>query len=267
MQPSYSPPATSPAPRIGDWLNEALSLFGRNWVTWCLQGLLYSLLPLVPLLVGMGVFGFGMYTALGVSTANGSVRTEPNVAVVLGVVLAATGIGLVPCLAMLAYFLVGMMHTATRQLRGEPIALGDMFQPGIVGIMGIALRAMGASLVVGLVVVLGLLLCVVPGLLAAALFFYVHPLIVERRLGVWAAMSESIRLTRPHLVNYTLWMLLIYLVQAIGSAVVIGYIVTLPLSVLMWMIAYRDATGDPIFSPSSAVAATNAPEFLPWNEG
>lgn len=262
MQLPYSQPDTPPAPRIGDWLNETFSLFGRDWLTWCLQGLLYSVLPFLPMGLGVVVLSGASILAAASTSGSSTVQATPNL-LALGVGLAAVGTGFVLTMVLATHLLVGMLNTAAKQLRGEPITTGDVFQSGGAGVV---FRALGASVVVGLAIMVGLMFFVVPGLLLAALFLFVHPLIVERGMGVGAALRESIRLTRPHLVNYLLWVGLGYLIQAVGSAVICGSIATIPIWALMWMIAYRDATGDPLLQPTLPTARA-IPEIQPWNEG
>jgi uncharacterized membrane protein len=173
-------------------------------------------------------------------------------------------LGFLLTLALLAHLLVGMTRTAAKQLRGEPISVGDLFKAGGAGTV---LRALGGSLVIGVAVLAGLSLFVIPGLLLAGLFLFVHPLIVDRRLGIFAALQESVRLSRPHLLGYALWVLLAYVVQAVGGMVVFGVIVTTPLMLLMVMVAYRDALGEGHLAYSAASTVTAPAEIWPRNEG
>jgi uncharacterized membrane protein len=260
---SPASPSVSPLSRFGDWFGEAFNLFGREWLTWCLQGLIYSTLPFLPLAIGGGLLFLALAGGSSLPTggsANGSQWLGP---LVVGGTIAMV-VGYLLTIALMVYLLAGMIHTATKQLRGEPISVGDIFQ---IGGAGVALRELGAWLVVGVAVVAGLALFILPGLLLAGLFLFVHPLIVDRRLSIPAALRESVRLCQPHLLGYALWALLSYVVQAVGATVGCGVIATTPLMVLMWMAAYRDAIGEQ--TPAHFSATTNiAPsEIWPRNQG
>lgn len=265
MNSPEHPTTVSPLSRFGDWFGEAFSLFGREWMTWCLQGLIYCILPFVPLAIGGGI----LVGALGFASANlnsvgGDPRATPIASPVILAGIAAFVLGFLVTLWFMSHLLVGMFRTAAKQLRGEAISVGDIFQAGGVGTV---LQAFLGSLVVVVGVLVGVAFFVIPGLLVAGLFLFVHPLIVERRLSIAAALRESVRLTTPHLLGYSLWVLLVYVTQYVGSIVVCGVIATMPLAILMWMAAYRDAVGEQTPPPFSAARNIPPSEIWPRNEG
>jgi hypothetical protein len=59
-------------------------------------------------------------------------------------------------------------------------------------------RLIGADLLVTLLVVIGILLLVIPGLVAINLFAVVGPVIEIEDLRIWAALRRSARLVKPH---------------------------------------------------------------------
>jgi uncharacterized membrane protein len=257
-----NPPAMNTGPRIGDWLSEAFNLFGKEWKTWVLQGLAtLAIVAAVQFLV-IGIAMIPMGAAFFRAMASPNSTTSPgDVAAILGFYGAIYGSAF---LAMFpAYFLMtGMLRTAAKQLRGEPIAVGDLFSGG-----DVYWQVLGASILAGLAASVGMLLCVVPGLLIASLLFYTHPLIVERRLGVTDAMRMSWEAVKPHLWMNLVWIMLIYIIINVGSAIGCGFIATMPIGILMWMIGYRDTLGLPGALPPGAAAQATPPPVYGVNYG
>jgi hypothetical protein len=77
------------------------------------------------------------------------------------------------------------------QLRDEPASIGETIQMGL-GSLG---RVLLVSLRVGIVTLLGTLLCVVPGIIAACMNWVAVPVAVIERPGVRASLDRSHDLT------------------------------------------------------------------------
>jgi hypothetical protein len=75
-------------------------------------------------------------------------------------------------------------------------------------------RLFGASLLYFTLVVVGLVLCVVPGFVVVCLFGLVGPVIVMENLGVRAGFARSYALTRPHIGRMLLLLVLPTLVES-----------------------------------------------------
>lgn len=99
---------------------------------------------------------------------------------------------------------------------------------------------LGASILVGLCVVLGLLLLVIPGIMLALRWMFVQYLVIDKKLGVIAAMKESARITKGHR-----WQLLVFLLAIAGLnilgvlALVVGLLVSVPVTTFALVHAYR----------------------------
>ncbi len=52
-------------------MSEAFTLFGREWLNWCLIGLIYTVLLSVPIVVGYTAIVFIMFAAVGAGAAAG----------------------------------------------------------------------------------------------------------------------------------------------------------------------------------------------------
>lgn len=231
--------APRPTPRISEWFSESCTLFGREWKVWVLQGLLYLMLPLLPVVPGLLLCYAAFFRFLGqVAASSASSTGLPALPAELLSGLGLLLVGAIVSSVLAVYLLAGMTRTATKQLRGEPIAVGDLFTAGEV-----LLPDLAAYLLSTLALSFAFGLCFLPGLLLLGLWLYVHPLIVERRLSVMDAFRQSVAATKPHLGTYILWAVLVYLVFYAGSMVAVGIAATLPLAILMWVVSYRDTFG------------------------
>lgn len=231
----YAPPSPQPptaAPRIGEWFSESFNLFGREWVTWVLQGLVYLLLASIPIIPGFIAY-------IGMIFRAAAAGGEPGLDVILPAMGALYGGS---CLSGVVglYLLCGMSRTAMKQLRGEPISVGDIFSGG-----DVFLPMLGAYILVVLGVYLGLIFCIVPGLVLMGLWVFVHPLIVEGRMGVFEALGRSWETTKPYLRAYVGWALIIALVYGVGGSTGCGVVATMPIAILMMMVSYRDVFEQP----------------------
>ncbi len=249
--PGYPP--VPPGPRIGEWLSESFTLFGREWQTWLGQGAILLFLGMGPLLVGLAAY----YGAIAALIVSGS-RTGPSSTPSLGALFAgigALGVGGLISTFLMVFLMCGMKRTAARQLRGEPIAVRDIFSGG-----DVFLPVLGASLLIGLAASAGIVFCILPGFLIAGMLSLSLPILVEERLGVLDALRKSWEVTRPNLWMFTLWYFLISLIGGLGTyACYIGLIATLPIYSIGLMVAYRDTVGLPGALPPAAAVPVVPP--------
>lgn len=256
--PNSSP---TPTPRLSEWCSEGFTLFGREWKTWTLQGLIHLVLSLAPAAPGLVL----VYSALEhlfaqIPSPGGPSGEFPAIPTDLFVGLGALIVGGSISSILGVYLLAGMTRTAMKQLRGEPIRVGDLFTSA-----DVLLPDLGAYIFLSLVLGLAFSVCVLPGLWLLGLWLFVHPLLVERRLSLPEAFRQSGAATRPHLALYILWAVLIGVVFYAGSVLFIGVVATLPLAVLMWMISYRDTFGLPgaLPAPGAPPASPQHPSHVP----
>jgi uncharacterized membrane protein len=252
-QPGYPGPVLDARPRFGEWMSEAFTLFGREWITWVLITLVYSVVVGIPavVLVTIGVF-IAVALGMGASAAGGD-SSGPAIGAILAMGVFSL-LAVVVTLAFVAYMLAGFTRAAIRQLRGEKIGVGDLFSGGDVLLPVVVvdvLRALG--------VLLGYLLCFIPGLVVGTLWQFAHPLVVERRLTPGEAMKTSWDTVKPHVWMYLVWLLLVGLIAGAGGAIGIGYLATYPIAHLMMVISYRDVFGIPGAVPTAAPGMPGQP--------
>jgi hypothetical protein len=234
-----------PTVRFGEWISEGWRLFTQQWGSWVLLALGLFLGAALPVGVWVAVFVMMMMAA---ESARGAEAEMISLALVFGTFL------LVLLMMPLSVFLnCGMYRAAFKQLRGGQLEFRDLFSG-----KDCFLRALGATILVGILVTIGVLLCVIPGFIVAGLLMFTLPLVVERNLGVMDAMRTSYELTRSQWLSFTLYAFVVQLIATIGSyACYVGLLVTFPLMFTMSAVAYRDCFG--LVGASSYIAPPQAP--------
>lgn len=97
-----------------------------------------------------------------------------------------------------------------------------------------------ASALSGIAIIVGLVLLIVPGIIAAIAFLFVKFLVIDRHLEPIAAMKESARMTKGHRFELFVLVLLLVGLNILGMLLAgIGMLVTIPLSALALVRAYR----------------------------
>jgi uncharacterized membrane protein len=105
-------------------------------------------------------------------------------------------------------------------------------------------KYVGVKILTGLIVVVGLVLLIVPGIIAAIALIFATYLVVDRNLGPIEAIKESARLTKGHRWQLFLLALAIIGINILGAiALLVGLVVTIPVSLLAVVHAYRKLAG------------------------
>lgn len=105
-------------------------------------------------------------------------------------------------------------------------------------------KYLGASLLASIVIGIGFVLLIVPGIIAMVLFMFTTLVVIDRELGPIEAMKESMRLTEGNrwaLLGFILLLMLIFFVGALVFG--IGLLVAIPIISLSVMHAYRQLSG------------------------
>jgi uncharacterized membrane protein len=101
-------------------------------------------------------------------------------------------------------------------------------------------RMLGSSLLLFLIVFVGLIFLIVPGIYLALRFFFTKTLIVDRDLGIIEAMKESAKMTEG-----IKWQLLVFCLAIIGTMILgavalgVGIFVAIPIIWLADVYVYR----------------------------
>ncbi len=96
------------------------------------------------------------------------------------------------------------------------------------------------KILTGIIVIVGLVLLIVPGIIAALALIFATYLVIDRNLGPIEALKESMRLTKGHRWNLFLLALSLILLNVLGAiALLVGLLVTIPVSLFAVAHAYR----------------------------
>lgn len=161
--------------------------------------------------------------------------------VVLGVTLSFT--------LLTGPLLVGMIHMSTRALNGEPVELRHL---------GEGFTKIGKPILTWLILLvavsLGLLLLVLPGIVLSLLWLYAFWFVAQEDELPSDALRSSWRLVRAHLPSTILLALMLVVLNVVGSFLVVGVFIALPLSVLLMTASFEQLT-----APSPAEARPPEP--------
>jgi hypothetical protein len=126
---------------------------------------------------------------------------------------------------------VGITRYALKLARRQPAGIEDVFRGGPI------LAFLGATILISLGVLGGMLLLIIPGIMFALGWMFTAQFIVDRGLPPWEAIGASWRLTSGHKWALALFALLAFGVALLGYlACCVGIFVAVP--VLMIAMAY-----------------------------
>jgi hypothetical protein len=146
--------------------------------------------------------------------------------------------GAVPLLAGVC--MGGLYALCLKLIRHERAEFGDAFA----GFSSDFLPLFLAGIVTGLLTMMGILLCVVPGIYLAVVWVFCLPLVVDRKLDFWPAMEVSRKVVNKHW--WVIFGLLLagLLVNLLGLLVCcVGVYVAQPIVIAALAYAYEDIFG------------------------
>jgi hypothetical protein len=133
-------------------------------------------------------------------------------------------------------FTAGLMKYFLKLIRGEEAQIGDAFSGFGPSIGQLVLL----SLVQMVLVLLGCVLCLIPGIYLSVAWYFAMPLIIDRRMNFWDAMELSRKMITKH------WFIVFAFLVVYGLLVIAGVIaccvgifVTMPIGFAALMYAYE----------------------------
>jgi phage FluMu protein Com/uncharacterized membrane protein len=136
---------------------------------------------------------------------------------------------------------IGQAKYFLKIARGQTAEVTEIFSGG-----PRFLPILGVCLLVGLIVGLGLLALIVPGIILGCMFSQAYYLVLDRRMGVIESMSLSSELTKGNKGTIFLIGLLAFGIMIAGLlALCVGYFVAMPFIALMSAVTYLAITGQP----------------------
>jgi hypothetical protein len=135
--------------------------------------------------------------------------------------------------------IAGLHIFCMKKLLGRRAVFADLFSG-----FNFFIPTLIASLLIALLVSVGFALCIIPGLILAAMYKFTYLFIVDKRMDFWQAMQASHAVVKNDYFGFTMFVLLLILVNFLGLlCLVIGLLITVPLSFAAITVAYRELVG------------------------
>lgn len=139
-------------------------------------------------------------------------------------------------MAVNLYLSLGMTRACLNIVDGRQARISQLFgEPDKI------LRALGASIIAAIMICIGLILLIIPGIFLMIRLAAIIPAIVERNMGVFDAINYSFKLTKGNGFNILLlWLVgIILMLFTIVITCGLGAIIAGPVFTLGWVLCYR----------------------------
>jgi uncharacterized membrane protein len=134
---------------------------------------------------------------------------------------------------------VGFHIFCMKKLYGRHAEFADLFTG-----FNFFVPSLVASLLVSLLVTVGALFCIIPGLVIAAMYKFVYLFILDKRMDFWPAMQASHAVVKNDYFGFTMFLLAMIGVDILGFlCLVVGVFIALPVTIAAITVAYRDVVG------------------------
>jgi uncharacterized membrane protein len=161
---------------------------------------------------------------------------------IMGLIFVALN-GMVPVILQ-GPLMAGFHIYCMKRIMGRATDFSDLFKG-----FNFFVPTLVASLVISLFFFGGTLLCVIPGLVVAAMYKFTYLFIVDKRLDFWPAMQASHAVVRNDYFGFTMFLILMALVNLLGLlCCVVGLLITVPVSLAAITVAYQELVG---FDPTT----------------
>lgn len=157
------------------------------------------------------------------------------VAYIVGALITIFGSIIIITSAPLAY---GLTYMAAKGARGETVEIADVFagfKPDKF------VQSWILFLIIMIPIFIGFLLLVIPGMIIgivfSVIFLYALPLMVIKDAGAVDALKESLEIAKANLQDTIILVVIVMILNAIGSAIWIGTILTMPFSMILLILA------------------------------
>ncbi|WP_294347779.1 hypothetical protein [Prosthecochloris sp.] len=159
--------------------------------------------------------------------------------VVFGLFSRLDFIGPLATTAIASPLFAGFIIVIFMLFKGREVQFGDFFK-GFNYFLPLVL----AGIVSGILIGIGFVLVLLPGIYLAVSYLFVSMLIIDYRMEFWQAMETSRQIVTKNWFSLFVFFLVLLVVNLLGMlALGIGILVTMPLSICSICVAYRDIVG------------------------
>ncbi len=136
----------------------------------------------------------------------------------------------------------GLYNYYLKLMRGQPADLADAFA----GFGSAFLPLVLAHVVSAVLIALGFVCCILPGIYLGVAWKFTLPLIIDKRMGFWDAMELSRKVvTRQWWILFALFIVSGVIKAAGVIACCVGVLATVPIGIAAILYAYEDLLGSP----------------------
>jgi uncharacterized membrane protein len=132
----------------------------------------------------------------------------------------------------------GLTYMAVKGLRGEKVEINDVFEG-----FNRFVKSWVLLLVSVILIGIGYMLLVLPGLILSILLIYSLPLLVIKDYGAMDAIKESIDISKQNFLDSLVLLIIVAIISAIGGITYIGSLVTTPIITLALVAAAESYLG------------------------
>jgi uncharacterized membrane protein len=185
---------------IGAILNEAWAIFKQNVAV-------LVLVAVINVSISMALALFNNVLQMAISLGMHSLG---KTAILITTIAAMLFMQLV-MMVVQVYLTMGLMRINLKLARRQPATVGDLFSGA-----PYLLSGLGANIIIAVVCLTGMLLFVVPGIIAGLGFSFFIFIILDKRCGPIKALSESWRLTDGFKAQIFIWTLTVGMLMVVG---------------------------------------------------
>jgi uncharacterized membrane protein len=135
--------------------------------------------------------------------------------------------------------LAGAHYAFLKKMAGRPVDPND-FTYGFNFFVPLLI----AGVLISVFSTVGFILLIIPGLVVSAMFMFSYLFILDRKMDFWPAMQASHEIVKRDYVGFTLFFLVLILLQIAGAlALGVGLLITIPVMLGAITVAYREIAG------------------------
>jgi uncharacterized membrane protein/phage FluMu protein Com len=242
-------PSVPPAYQSGQIVPQRVGvevIFNYAWQIWKENLGILVVVTLIMIVIKVPIEG-------GVNFVELMLREDGDEALAAGVSL----IGGIFSFLVDVFLWTGQVQIMLKLARRQQAEVGDLFGGG-----PLYLPALGAAILFNIGVGVGMVLCIVPGIIVALMFWPYFSLIVDRKASVTDSFSLAGKITEGNWGTIFLLALLAVGIYIIGFlALCVGLLFAAPLVSLMWTVAYLMMSGQ--LSPYPLYQQLPVPQPMP----
>lgn len=185
----------------------------------------------------------------------GNVGPLLGAVVVMWVIVVVSGWVFIGPIILTGPLLLGLFKMAQSAVREQPVEFGDLFS----GFQKF-LPAFLAYLLITIFSAIGMIFCIIPGILISILYTPTYLIILNGNLGFWDAMEASRKMVMDNFGQWIILSLVLFVLNLVGAlACGVGLLVTMPMSLIIITVAYDLECQ----AADSTAAISPAPPVLP----